>query len=309
MSIGDHTDAMTYECGGLMDGAEQLVAVATLGQITAAADHLGVPQPTLSRSIARLSDALGVPLVRPDGRGIALTRHGELLAAHARRALAEMASGVRAVRAEVDPDSGTVVLAFLHSLGPSVIPALLKGFRRSHPRVSVQLTQDSAAAILSRVVQGSADLALAAPVPDDPALESTALAQQPLILLVPRQHRLAGRGTVALPELAGLELITLASGYGVRTITDGLLRSSGVPLKYAFESQEMTTAAGLVAADLGVAILPPGNRVPGTAEVVIDHPDATRTISLAWPRHRTLSPPAVALRDHLLVSAPPLLAP
>ena len=221
-----------------------------------------------------------------------------------------MAAGVRAVRAETDPDSGTVVLAFLHSLGPSVIPALLKGFRRIHPRVTVQLTQDSAAAILSQLVDGSADLALAAPVPDDhPALEARALAEQPLILLVPRQHRMAGHATVTLPELAGLELITLAAGYGVRTITDGLLRSSGVPLKYAFESQEMTTAAGLVAAGLGVAILPPGNRVPGTAEVVLDHPDATRTISLAWPRQRTLPPPAVALRDYLLRTAPELLAP
>ena len=292
-----------------MDGVEQLVAVADLGQITAAADQLGLPQPTLSRAIARLSEAIGSPLVQPDGRGIALTRHGELLAAHGRRALAEMAAGVRAVRAEIDPDSGTVVLAFLHSLGPSVIPALLKGFRRIHPRVTVQLTQDSAAAILSQVVDGTADLALAAPVPDDhPALEARALAQQPLILLVPRHHRMAGHATVTLPELAGLELITLAAGYGVRTITDGLLRSSGVPLKYAFESQEMTTAAGLVAAGLGVAILPPGNRVPGTAEVVLDHPDATRTISLAWPRQRTLPPPAVALREYLLLTAPELLA-
>lgn len=292
-----------------MDGVEQLVAVADFGQITAAADQLGLPQPTLSRAIARLSEAIGSPLVQPDGRGIALTRHGELLAAHGRRALAEMAAGVRAVRAETDPDSGTVVLAFLHSLGPSVIPALLKGFRRIHPRVTVQLTQDSAAAILSQLVDGAADLALAAPVPHDhSALEARALAEQPLILLVPRHHRMAGHATVTLPELAGLELITLAAGYGVRTITDGLLRSSGIPLRYAFESQEMTTAAGLVAAGLGVAILPPGNRVPGTAEVVLDHPDATRTISLAWPRQRTLPPPAVALREYLLLTAPEMLA-
>lgn len=214
------------------------------------------------------------------------------------------------MRAEIDPDSGTVGLAFLHSLGPSIIPALPKGFRRAHPRVTVQLTEDSAAAILSQVVDGAADLALAAPVADDhPSLKARALAQQPLILLVPRHHRMAGRATVTLPELAGLELITLAAGYGVRTITDGLLRSSGVPLKYAFESQEMTTAAGLVAAGLGMAILQPGKRVPGTVEVVLDHPGATCTNSLAWPRLRTLPPPAVALRDYLLVAAPELLAP
>ena len=71
---------MVYESFGLAEGLEQLVAVGTFGQITLAAEHLGIPQPTLSRSLARLSEQLGVPLLQRDGRGIRLTRHGLILA-------------------------------------------------------------------------------------------------------------------------------------------------------------------------------------------------------------------------------------
>lgn len=149
---------MAYETFGLAAGLEQLAAVAEFGQITMAAEHLGVPQPTLSRSLARLSVELGTPLLQREGRGVKLTRHGELLAASARRALDELLAGVRAVRAEADPETGTVILGFLHSLGPLVIPALLRGFREEHGLVTVRLVQDSADALLQRIPGGAVDL-------------------------------------------------------------------------------------------------------------------------------------------------------
>ena len=91
---------MAYESFGLAESLEQLCAIAEFGQITIAAQHLGIPQPTLSRAMARVSHDLGTPLLQKDGRGVRLTRHGELLASSARRALDELLSGVRAVRAE-----------------------------------------------------------------------------------------------------------------------------------------------------------------------------------------------------------------
>ncbi len=299
---------MKYESFGLARELEQLCAVAELGQITSAAQYLGVPQPTLSRALSRLSTEVGVPLLQRDGRGVQLTRAGEMLAGTARRALDEVLAGLRSVRAEADPETGTVVLGFLHSLGPVIVPALLRGFRRDHSGVTVRLIQDGADVLVAQVRAGALDLALAAPVPaDDPALEHRPLARQPFILLVPEGHRLARRAAVRVADLAGQELITLAAGYGVRTITDQLLHASGLPLRYAFESQEMTTAAGLVAAGLGIAILPPGNEVAGTRAIRLDDPAASRTMSLVWSAGRQLSPPALALRDHLSTHAPGLL--
>jgi len=298
---------VTYETYGLAQGIEQLVAVAEWGQITTAAAGLGIPQPTLSRSLARLSVALGTPLLKPDGRGIVLTRSGEILAASARRALDEILAGVRAIQAAADPKTGTVVLGFLHSLGPLVIPALLRGFRAHHPGVTVRLIQDSAGGLLQRIPGGTVDLVLVAPVPPDHRWESIELAAQRLILLVPDGHPLASRATVRASELAGHDLITLAAGYGVRTITDHLLEAAGVPQQYAFESQEMTTAAGLVAAGLGIAILPPGDEVLGTRAIALTDPGASRTLSLAFSASQELSPPVTALRQYLIGAAPELL--
>jgi LysR family transcriptional activator of glutamate synthase operon len=299
---------MSYETWGLAPGLEELVAVARHEHITRAAQQLGIPQPTLSRSLARLSDDLGIALLRREGRGVRLTRHGRLLAEQAERSLEQLLVGIRAVRAEADPDSGTIVLGFLHSLGPIVVPALLRTFRITHPGVHVELIQDASEDILAGVLSGRVDLGLASPVPaNHPQLKSRRLADQPLILLVPADHGLARRRRVKLSDLAGEQLITMTPGTGVRATTDHLLRGAGVAQVYSYETQEMTTAAGLVAAGLGIAILPIGTATTGTVEVGLRDPGTTRTISLAWSDDRQVANPVAHLRRHIIDQAPALL--
>ncbi|HEY2669811.1 MAG TPA: LysR family transcriptional regulator [Rugosimonospora sp.] len=298
---------MAYESFGLAPGLEELVAVARHEHVTRAAQQLGIPQPTLSRALARLSAQLGTPLVHREGRGVRLTRHGQLLAGHAGRALDELLAGVRAVRAEADPDSGSVVLGFLHSMGPVVVPALLRGFRQTHPGVAVRLVQDAAHVIVEGVLSGRLDLGVAGPVPPHPHLGTRRLVEQPLTLLVPADHRLAGRARVRLAEVVGEPLVTMTAGYGVRTITDQLLRAARLPIRYAYESQEMNTAAGLVAAGLGVAVLPAGAAMDGTVELAIADKGASRTLSIAWSGDWPLSTPVSDLRRYIIDEAPRLL--
>lgn len=305
--------AMAYETNGLAPGLEELVAVARHQHVTRAAEQLGVPQPTLSRSLARLSAELGAPLLRRDGRGVRLTRQGQLLAEHAERALDDLKAGIRALRADTDPDTGTVVLGFLHSMGPTVVPALLRSFRHSHPGVTVLLVQDAAEELLDGTVTGRVDVCVSSAAPGDgaghPRLRMHTLAEQPLTLLVPTEHRLAGRGRVGLTDVADEPLITMAPGYGLRALTDNLLRAAELPVRYIYESQELSTAAGLVAAGLGVALVPAGAGVPGTVELSLDDPAATRTIVLACSADRPLFAPARNLRRHIAAMAPPLLRP
>lgn len=297
---------MTYESSGLAPGLEDLVAVARYEHVTRAAESLGVPQPTLSRSLARLADELGVPLLQRDGRGVRLTRYGRTLAAHAERALDELLVGVRAVRADADPGAGTVVLGFLHSMGPVLIPELLRGFRAGHPGVTVRLVQDSAEAILDGVAAGRIDLAVVAPVPAPHlGLRFRRLAEQRLVLVLPEHHRLAARRRVQIADVRGEPLIGMTAGYGLRAITDRLLQAARLPAVYAFEGQEMTTVAGLVAAGLGVAVLPAGSAVDGCVEVQLAG-DAARTIALVWP-DRPRPAPVEELRRHAVAQAPELL--
>ncbi|RJQ79607.1 LysR family transcriptional regulator [Amycolatopsis panacis] len=283
-----------------------LAALRATGNVTRTAELLGIPQPTVSRRLAALSRALGAPLTVPAGRGVRLTRAAELLAEAAERALTAVDAGVRLAREEVEPGSGRVVLGFLHLLGRALVPELLRDYRAQVPDARFTLVQGSRQDMLDRLAAGELDLALLAPVPEeDERLGSVVLDEQPILLSVPAGHRLAGRSAVRVAELADEPFVLLEPGYGLRRITDDLCAAAGFAPTVAFEGQESDTVRGLVAAGLGVALLPlfePGAPA-GVAEVALT-PPVTRTIGLAW-RAGEPQPPAVrSFRDHVVTAYP-----
>ncbi|MGW4896284.1 LysR family transcriptional regulator [Kitasatospora sp. NPDC004240] len=279
----------------------QFAAVARLEHVTRAAALLAVPQPTLSRAVARLEEELGVALLARQGRTVRLTRAGRMLLASVERALAELERGAEAVRAEADPATGRVAFGFLHTMGTDAVPALLRGFRAGHPQVRFQLVQDHVAAMLERLRAGELDLCLVSPLPDDPALVTRPLDEQRLYLAVPADHRLAGRRRIRLAEVAEESFVAVGSGYGLRLITDGFCAEAGFAPKVAFEGEDTETLRGLVAAGLGVALLPPGLVArPGVVELEVTAPRTRRAIGLAWAAGRPFTPPVAAFRDFVL---------
>jgi DNA-binding transcriptional LysR family regulator len=276
-----------------------LAALRETGNITRAAELLGVPQPTISRRLAAMGQALGAPLTAPAGRGIRLTRAGELLAESAERAMTAVEAGSRRAIEEVEPASGHVVLGFLHLLGRSLVPELLRDYRAAHPHVRFSLVQGSRRDMLDRLSSGELDLALIAPVAtDDPTLDAVVLGTQQILLSVPLEHRLAGRKSARITDLAEEKFIQLEHGYGLRQITDELCAAAGFSPKIAFEGQESDTVRGLVAAGLGVALLPrfePGSPA-GVVEVPLV-PKVTRTIALTWRRDDPLTPAVANFLD------------
>src|SRR3984957_4174262 len=181
---------MTYETCGLAPALKILSATAAEESVTGAAQRLGIPQPTVSRVIARLARQLGTDLTVREGRGIRFTRQGMLLAEHAGRALDELRAGISAVRADADEGQGHVILGFLHSMGPTAVPALLRGFRDARPGVTFGLEQGSSERVVTGVLAGRIDLALASPVLEHADLGFRHLGRQALVGLVPVRHRL-----------------------------------------------------------------------------------------------------------------------
>jgi DNA-binding transcriptional LysR family regulator len=280
-----------------------LRALASEGTITAAAERLGVPQPTVSRWLVALGEEVGAPLVVKDGRGVRLTRAGLLLVEAATAAMGALEAGTRRVVEEVDPRSGRVVLGFLHMLGRSLVPELVRAFRSGHPHVRFGLVQSSRGEVLSQLRSGEVDLAFFGPPPDDPLLSWAPIQHQELKLILPLGHRLAGRARVRIAELAGEDFIGLEHGFGLRQVTDDLCAAAGFTPRITFEGQESDTVRGLVAAELGVALLPMAEHpVPGLVEVPVT-PRAARLVALAWPAHDHLAPAVRAFRDFALLKA------
>jgi DNA-binding transcriptional LysR family regulator len=279
----------------------QFAAVARGEHVTRAAAELGMPQPTLSRAMARLEEELGVALLAREGRTVRLTRAGRIFLASAERALAELERGVDAARAESDPTGGRVAFGFLHTMGTEAVPMLLRGFRARLPRVRFQLVQGYTDEMLARLREGELDLCLLSPRPEAADLTARRMGEQRLRLVVSADHRLAGRRRVRLEEVAEDPFVSLEPGYGLRRITDALCAQAGFTPRISFEGEEAETLRGLVAAGLGVAVLPPASVPrPDVVELAISSPAARRELALVWSSVRPLPPPAVAFRDYVL---------
>jgi LysR family transcriptional regulator, transcription activator of glutamate synthase operon len=275
-----------------------LRAVAEEGNLTRAAASVGLQQPTASRWLAALSAELGTPVVVPDGRGLRLSRAGASLAAAAGRALSELAAGVRQATDEADPERGQVVLAFLSTLGEHRVPGLLRVFRREHPHVRFTLLQGSHAELLDHVRSGRADLAFTSPLPGAGEFAGVTLEEQQLVVTVPAGHRLARRVWVRLAELADEAFVGTKEASGLRAVTDELAQAAGFTPTMAFEGEEVDTLRGLVAAGLGVAVLPVAEPAPpqGVVEIPL-RPRAVRRIGLIWAGDRPMAPAALTFRD------------
>lgn len=291
--------------------APRLVELATVAReqhVTRAARVLGTPQPTLSRRITRLEEALGVELLTRSGRQVRLTSSGRTLWTAVERALDELDRGLQQVVGDTSPDRGRVAVGFLHTLGPVVVPRILREFRVLHPGIRFDLVQEGHDVMLARLRDGTIDVCLTSPLPDDPAFTARPLQVQQLAALVPSAHPLAARRRLQLGQLADEVFVGLKPGYGLRQITDTWCRSAGFTPQLAFAGDDVDTVRGLVAAGLGLALLPaePHRTQAGTVEVPVV-PGASRTIGVTWAHDRPQTPPEALFREFLLQVGPRLL--
>jgi LysR family transcriptional regulator, transcription activator of glutamate synthase operon len=269
-----------------------LSVLADVRHVTDTAAVLEVSQPTLSRALARVEAELGVRLFERVPTGVVPTQAGETVVAAAREMSARWEQVVSELAGRRDPESGVVRLAFLDSMATSLVPHLLRDFHAHAPRVRVLLTQEPGHEILADLDTGAVELAVTTPG-DHAAHGWVPLQEERLVLVVPPSHRLRSRRRVRVAELAAEELVTTPVGFGSRALVDRLLADAGISPKVSFESADLATIEGLVAAGLGVALVPEQLAgQSGTVGIRLDAPAARRTIGLVWRTDRDLAPPA-----------------
>lgn len=269
-----------------------------LQHVTRAAEQLGTSQPALSRSLARLQSDLGVQLFRRAGRSIRLTKPGELFLTRVERALEEIENGRRELGDFKTADRGTIALGFLRTLGAKYIPELVRRFNLAHPDVQFAFVQNNSTTIEAQLERGELDLIFVAVPPGHTNFAWTRVADQQLVLIVPRSHRLARRRQVRLRDVANERFVSFKQGHAIRRMTDDLCKAAGFVPKISFEADDSSSVPGFVAAGFGIGIVPPEAR--GYADVAslrIAEPDARRAIGIAWVDDRYLSASARQFRD------------
>lgn len=273
-----------------------LVALADQRHMTDTAALLGVSQPTLSRALARVEAELGTRLFERAPDGVVPNPNGEFVVAAVRDLLARYEQLTAELAARLDPDSGVIRLAFLDSMATSLVPRLLRAFHEHAPGVRVLLSQEPGHAIQADLRTGAAELAVTFPRPAGD-FGWLPLHRERLVLAVPPTHRLRERKRVALSELGEEELVTTPVGFGFRTLLDGLLAEAGVAPRISFESADLATIEGLVAAGLGVAVIPEQIAgASGTIGIALTTPAARRTVGLTWRTDQALAPAAERFR-------------
>ncbi|MNW43142.1 DNA-binding transcriptional regulator, LysR family [Fontibacillus panacisegetis] len=273
---------------------EYFQTVARMEHMTRAAHALSISQSALSRSISRMEEELGVPLFDRQGRSIILNRYGQLFVKRVHRMIKELEEGQAELQSLIDGEAGEVTLGFLHTLGSNVIPDLIVNFREICPNIRFQLNQNNTLSLQEQLIQGSVDMCLLSyPNEHVHLMEWRELKSEELYVFVPLHHRLANRSSIDLSEIAGEPMISFKNGFGLRNLIDYYCMAAGFTPKIAFEGEEVPTIEALVAAGLGVAILP-GVKGINNHQIVrlkVTSPQCRRVIGIAWMKERYMSPP------------------
>lgn len=286
---------------------EDLRGLLALGEhrhVTDAAAVLGTSQPTLSRLLSRVEAELGARLFERDAKGVHPNPLGDLVLTAARDLVDRHDRLRRDLAGLLDPESGTVRLAFLDSMATSLVPRILHDVREQAPHLRVELRQEPGHEILRDLAAGVAELALTSPRPPGP-YGWLALQRQRLTLIVPAGHRLAGRRRAQLADVVGESFVTIPSGFGFRAQVDDLFAAAGVTPQVDFEIGDLATVEGLVGAGLGVALVPEQFAgASGTIGLALNTPGAERVVGLTWRTDRPMSPAAVRFRSFVEQAGP-----
>lgn len=272
--------------------------VARHEHISRAAEELRVAQPSLSRTISRLENELGVPLFDRSGRRIRLNRFGALFLARVDRMLTELDDARREVTDAAGLEHGTVCVA---AENQQALADLLATFLARYPGVNVRLSQSPAPEMARRLAAGEVDICFASQALSGQHLRSVEILREDVLLAVPKHHPLAGRPSVGIPELDGEPFVTTRPGYWQRELLDRLFADAGLEPAIACEGDEPAAVRSLISAGLGIGLLPAIAEQTASGPPVawsrIDAPDCHRTLRLVRRDDTYLSAAARRLGD------------
>lgn len=281
---------------------EYFQTLAKVQHMTRAAELLSISQPALSRSIASLEEEIGVPLFDRQGRSIILNRYGAMFLERVNRIMNEMSDGLNDIQQLIDPKQGQVSLGFLHTLGISTVPNIIRAFHEQYPHITFQFQQNHTHTQLKQLKSGELDLCLLASIDYEKPIAWTELWRDELFVIVPINHALANRKSITLKEIVHESFISMKKGYALRKTTDNIFSEANLLPNITFEGDEVATVAGFVSAGLGFSILPDGEEINPNkiAKLRIEDMICERVIGMARIENRYLSPAALNFQQFIL---------
>ncbi|MBM7609255.1 LysR family transcriptional activator of glutamate synthase operon [Lysinibacillus composti] len=271
------------------------VEVAEREHISEAAEHLHVAQSAISRQIANLEEELGASLFERVGRNVKLTPIGKVFLEHTLIALKAIDFAAKQVEEYLDPAKGTIKIGFPTSLASYVLPTVISAFKKDYPDVSFHLRQGSYRFLIDAVKNRELNLAFLGPVPQkDESIDTTILFSESIHVLLPANHRFANEESVHLHDLRNENFVLFPQGYILNKVAVDACKAAGFMPNVTSEGEDMDALKGLVAAGIGVTLLPDSSLYDSTprftSKVAIETPNIRRTVGVIYSTNRELAP-------------------
>lgn len=268
---------------------QYLVALDEHRHFGRAAEACFVSQPTLSTQIRKLEEELGAPLVERAPREIFLTEAGKAVLAEAREII-DRAQRIRAIgRRAGEPGVGTLRLGIFPTLAPYLLPHVLPLVQARFPQLELLLVEEKTEEVLARLRAGRLDAVIVAlPVPDADAFHAEFLFEEPFVLAMHASHPMASRRVVTFADLANQKLLLLEEGHCLRDQALEVCHLSGARERTGFRATSLETLRHMVAAGVGVTLLPvmatkpPVAQAEGVKLVRFRKPVPHRRIAMLW---------------------------
>ena len=289
-----------------------IVAVARHKHFGHAAEACFVAQPTLSVAIKKLEDELGVILFERGGSEVTTTALGSQIVAQAEHVLEQTAAIKEIAKQNKDPLAGTFRLGVIYTIGPYLLPPLVKSMIRQVPQMPLILQENFTVRLLELLRQGELDAAIVAlPLPEH-GFMTLPVYDEPFVVAVPNQHAWAGRSSVDANELKTETMLLLGNGHCFRdqvlevcpemaryaTSSDGIART--------FEGSSLETIRHMVASGIGITVLPKASAPNDcSADGMLRHlpfnePAPMRQVALVWRKSFPRNAAIEALRHAIL---------
>ena len=234
------------------------IAVAEEGSVTLAAQRrLHTAQPSLSRQLRDLEAEVGAQLFVRGFHGVALTAAGRAFLDHARLALSQVEAAGEAARRAAQPAKATFAMGFLTGTEMDWFTDAVRLLRDELPSIEVILVSQTSPELASSLLRGKVDVAFFRPEPEMPDLVFKHLISEPLVVVLPSNHRLAALEFISPQDIVGETFVNVSeTAPTLRTVIDNYLKKSGVSIPTAHEAASLSMAVSLIASTRSVALLP-----------------------------------------------------
>ncbi|WP_139487938.1 LysR family transcriptional regulator [Brevibacillus dissolubilis] len=275
---------------------QYFLAVARLEHMTEAARSLHVTQSSLSKTIQRLEEDLGVPLFDRTGRKLRLNEFGSSFLRRAERALFELEQGKQEIRDLSNREHSTLELAVTTA---STLPGILREFRKKMPTIQIHVQMLTTQEMVTLLHRGEVDFCLSSPPIEGDDIECQIVFIDPILVAVPKGHRLADRSSVSLTELKDEWFVGVKRGYGTRDLVDSVCTAAGFVPQYVYEGDEPARLITLVEAEIGIAFIPSTARDSREhiKYLLVENHELVREIALLWHKSRYISRAALEFRE------------